>query len=257
MLPFRHVPHLQGLLPVLHQGEHEGLFPGCRLVQPLRRVGTEGFPADDAFHEAARLREMYRHHLRRQYHDPRVPQRPQVFQQGVRRARQGWERHDGMVPRFQAAPAVQRFGRGHNILPHRGERGRQGRTGVERVRQAPLRESVCRQGVYQERTLRVALRPRHTPRTRAEGKHEEQADAYVGQNHAPQEVRHRVYQRAAQEQGKPRALKAPVRPKLHNEHLFGSHCILFLRQQAGSVARPYRELHPISPFLTPAYPELA
>ena len=58
MLPFRHVPHLQGLLPVLHQGEHEGLLPGCRLIQPLRRAYAKGVPVDDAFHEAARLREM-------------------------------------------------------------------------------------------------------------------------------------------------------------------------------------------------------
>ena len=57
-LPFRHVPHLQGLLPVLHQGEHEGLLPGCRLIQPLRRAYAKGVPVDDAFHEAARLREM-------------------------------------------------------------------------------------------------------------------------------------------------------------------------------------------------------
>ena len=229
MLPFRDVSHVQGLLSQLYQGEHEGLFPGCRLIQPLRGAGTEGVPFDDAVHEAARLREMHRHHVRGQHHDTRVPQRQEVYEQGVRGAGQRRERHDGMVPRFQATPAVQRLRGGHNILPYRSKRGRQGRKGVERLHQASLREGVLRQGIYQEGTLRDTLRPRNTPRARTQSQYEEQAHAHVGQNHAQEKVCHRMHQRAAQEQGEHRALKTPLCTQFYNEHLFGTHRILLLR----------------------------
>ena len=107
-----------------------------------------------------------------------------------------------------------------------------GQKGMERLHQAALREGVRRQGIYQEGVLRIPLREGHTPRARAQGQHEEQAHAHVGQNHAQEKVCHRMHQRTAQEQGQHRAFKASLRAQLHNEHLFGTHCILFLRQQA-------------------------
>ena len=166
MLPFRHIPHLQGLLSQLYQGEHEGLFSGCGLIQPLCRTDAEGVLPDDAFHEAVRLRQMHWHHVCGQHHDSRVPQHQEVYEQGFHRSGQRRERYDGVVPWFQAAPAVQRFRRYHNILPDRGERGRQGRKSMAGFHQGTLREGLRRQGIYQEGTFRITLRPRHTPRTR-------------------------------------------------------------------------------------------
>ena len=67
--------------------------------------------------------------------------------------------------------------------------------------------------------IKKGLFDQDTPRARAKGQHEEQADADVEQNYAPQEVRHRVHKRTAQEQSIG-----------SNEHLFGFHRRLFLRQ---------------------------
>ena len=91
---------------------------------------------------------------------------------------------------------------------------------MERAHKAPLREGVRRQGLHKERTLRVALRP-DTPCPRTEVQHEEQADA-------AQEVRLRMRQRAAQEQGEHRAFKAPLAAQLHHEHLLGIDGLLLL-----------------------------
>ena len=180
VLPFRHIPHLQRLLSQRYQGEPERLFSGCGFIQPLCRTDAEGVLSDDAFHEAVRLRQMYRHHVCGQHHDSRVPQYQEVYEQGFRRSGQRRERHDGMVPRLQAASAVQRFWRHHNLLPDRGERGRKGRKGMAGFHQGTLREGLRRQGVYQEGTFRITLRPRHSSRTRSQGQYEEQAHAHVG-----------------------------------------------------------------------------
>lgn len=180
MLPFRHIPYLQGLLSQLHQREPEGLFPGCGLIQPLCRTDAEGVLSDDAFHEAVRLRQMYRYHVRGQYHDSRVPQHQEVYEQGFRRPGQRRERHDGMVPRLQATSAVQRFRGYHNLLPDKGKHGRQGRKGMAGLHQGTLREGLRRQGIHQEGTFRVTLRPGNSSRTRPQGQYEEQAHAHVG-----------------------------------------------------------------------------
>ena len=200
---------------------------------------------------------MHRHHVRGQHNDTRVPQRPQVHEQGVRGAGKGREGDDGLVSRLQAAPYVQRPRRHHNVLSHRSERGRQGREGVERPHPPPLREGVRRQGIHKEGTFRDALRPGHTPRPRNQGEHEEQADAPVGQDHAQEKVCHRVHKRATEEQGEHRALETPLRTQLHHEHLFGPHGLLLLRQQAAGVAGPIREQHAICHVLSGRYPELA
>lgn len=184
MLSFRGLPHVQGLLPRLYQREHERLFSRRGFLQPLCRIDAEGVPSDDAFHEAARFQEMYRHHVRGQYHDPCLPQCPEVHEQGFRRIGKRRERNDGMVPWLQAPFDVQRLRRNHNFLPDKRKRGRQGREGMAGFHQGTLRESVRRQGIYQERTLRVALRPRNISRARNQGQHEEQTHAHVGQDHA-------------------------------------------------------------------------
>ena len=72
----------------------------------------------------------------------------------------------------------------------------------------------------------------------------------MGQNHAPQEVCHRVHQRAAQEQGQPCAFKASLRTQLHHEHLFRIDGILLLRQQAGGIACTHRKDKATGTFLT-------
>ena len=180
MLPFRHIPHLQGLLSHLHQRKFERLFSGCGFIQPLRRTDAKGILSDDAFHEVVRLRQMYRHYVRGQYHDSRVPQPQEVYEQGFRRSVPRRERYDGMVPRLQAASAVQRRRGHHNLLPDWSKRGRQGRKGMEGIHQGTLREGLCRQGIYQEGTFRITLRTGHTSRTWDQGQYEEQAHAHVG-----------------------------------------------------------------------------
>lgn len=62
---------------------------------------AKGILSDDAFHEVVRLRQMYRHYVRGQYHDSRVPQPQEVYEQGFRRSGPRRERYDGMVPRFK------------------------------------------------------------------------------------------------------------------------------------------------------------
>ena len=106
MLPFRLLPHVQGLLPVLRQVHGEGLLPRCGLLQPLRGADAEGLCQADALHEDVRLRTVHRDHVRRQHDDTGVPQCQETFQQGVRGHCQGRQGHDGMVPRLQAAPAL-------------------------------------------------------------------------------------------------------------------------------------------------------
>ena len=101
-------------------------------------------------------------------------------------------------------------GGGHNLLSHRSKRRRQGWPGVESVHQGSLWKGVCRQKIYQAGTLRASLRPGNPSRTWPQGQHEEQAYAHVGQDHAQKKEHHRVYQRIAQEQGKPSALTPPV-----------------------------------------------
>lgn len=111
---------------------------------------------------------------------PRVPQPQEVYEQGFRRSGPRRERYDGMVPRLQAASAVQRRRGHHNLLPDWSKRGRQGRKGMEGIHQGTLREGLCRQGIYQEGTFRITLRTGHTSRTWDQGQYEEQAHAHVG-----------------------------------------------------------------------------
>ena len=115
-----------------------------------------------------------------EYHDSRVPQPQEVYEQGFRRSGPRRERYDGMVPRLQAASAVQRRRGHHNLLPDWSKRGRQGRKGMEGIHQGTLREGLCRQGIYQEGTFRITLRTGHTSRTWDQGQYEEQAHAHVG-----------------------------------------------------------------------------
>lgn len=61
-----------------------------------------------------------------------------------------------MVPRLQAASAVQRRRGHHNLLPDWSKRGRQGRKGMEGIHQGTLREGLCRQG-YIKRELSESL----------------------------------------------------------------------------------------------------
>lgn len=64
----------------------------------------------------------------------------------------------------------------------------------------------------------------------------------MGQDHAPQEVYHRVHQPAAERQGQCRTFEAQGSAQLHHEHLRGAHGILFLRQQAGGITCTCREI---------------
>lgn len=59
------------------------------------------------------------------------------------------------------------------------------------------------------------------------------------QNKAAQEVCHRVHQRAAEEQGQPRTLKAPFNTQIPCQPLLRHHSLLLLRQQARGSARAY------------------
>lgn len=103
---------------------------------------------------------------------------------------------------------------------------------MERAVERPLRQGVRRQGVHLKRTFRGYVRQGHTHRARAQGQHEEQAHAHVGQNHATQKVRHRVHKPPAQGQGQPCALKAQGIAQLHHQLLLRTHGLLFFRQQA-------------------------
>ena len=128
---------------------------------------------------------------------------------------------------------------------------------MEGVHKRALREGIRRQGVHQEGALREPFRQGHPSRAWPESQHEEQAHANVGQDHAPQEVRHRVHQRPAQEQGKPCTFKTPLCAQLPRQPLLRAHGILFLRQQARSLACACRENRTTGAFLNITYPELA
>lgn len=98
----------------------EARFSRRRLLQPFREAHAEGVHRHAAVHEAVRLREVHGDKLRGQRDDTRLPQREEVFQQGVRRLGQEREGHDGMMPRLQTPPDVQRPRGHHNVLSHRG-----------------------------------------------------------------------------------------------------------------------------------------
>lgn len=98
----------------------EARFSRRRLLQPFRGAHAEGVHRYAAVHEAVRLREVHGDNLRGQRDDTRLPQREEVFQQGVRRPGQEREGHDGMVSRLQAPPDAQRPRGHHNVLSHRG-----------------------------------------------------------------------------------------------------------------------------------------
>ena len=61
--------------------------------------------------------------------------------------------------------------------------------------------------------------------------HEEQTHAFVGQDYAQEEIRHRVYQPLAQRQGEPRALQTQVGWQLCHEPYCCAWSLLLLRQQ--------------------------
>lgn len=124
--PFRHLRELQALLHVLHTGAPEGGFPDGRVLQPLRGAHAARVLPDDAVHESRGFRQMFRGKLRRQHDDTRMPQPSPLCQQGLQGRGHRRQGHDGLVPRLQAPPAVQRPWGSHDILSYRRKRGRQG-----------------------------------------------------------------------------------------------------------------------------------
>ena len=78
---------------------------------------------------------------------------------------------------------------------------------------------------------------RGTSRDRAALKHETASDAPLRQDNAPQEKRHRVSQRHAQERGAVCAFPPSQRPQFHHEPVRCNGGILFLLHKAASQFR--------------------
>ena len=173
---------------IIDETTQAGVSRRC-FLQSFRGSHAKSVLQDDDVHETQCLRQMLGHFVCR-HHDPCVPQRQTLLQRSLQWVGQEREGCHGMVSRLQAALAVQRLGGGYNLLSHGSKRRRQGWPGVESVRQGALWKGVCRQRIYQAGTLR----PGNPSRTWAQGQHEEQAYAHVGQDHAQKKIHHRVYQ---------------------------------------------------------------